>query len=279
MLGTGSEDLLNTLARSLLRSGDRVVTLYPSFPLHEDYALMMGASIDRVGLTGQGTIDIEAFVEAVRLPSRLILFSNPMNPTGLWLEPDALRRVMDAQHPDSLLCVDEAYFEYADPALYRSALDAMQSHTKPLLVLRTFSKAWGLAALRIGYGVTNDAGLRRGLDSVRTPFNASHLAQIGGQAALADPAHMTSAVAAVAAERDLMFASLQRFGLRVLPSMANFLFFDSWQDAVALATRLLDDGVIIKPWKQPGYQSWLRVSVGLPCENKQFLQALQAAGL
>ncbi|MCX8507543.1 MAG: histidinol-phosphate transaminase [Rhodobacteraceae bacterium] len=275
VLGNGSEDLLNILARSLLRPGDRVVTLYPSFPLHEDYARMMGAEVERIGLTAQGTIDVEALVAAVSRPARLILFSNPMNPAGVWLTPGEMERVVAAQHPESLLCVDEAYIEFADPALCRSAVKLMQTVEKPMMVLRTFSKAWGLAAMRLGYGVTNDAALRRGLDLVRTPFNANHLAQIAGLAALADPTHVRLAVAQIVTERDRVFDAVKALGLRALPSMANFIFFDCGQNAVALAGRLLDQGVIVKPWKQSGYETWMRVTSGLPSENQQFLDAIQ----
>ena len=277
VLGDGSEDLLNVLARALLQPGDRVITLYPSFPLHEDYALMMGAKVERIDLTPEGEIDLPALLAAVARPARLILLSNPMNPAGLWLDPAALEQLMSAQHPETLLCIDEAYVEYSDPARYISALDRMAGHDKPLLVLRTFSKAWGLAALRIGYGVTNDAGLRRGLDLVRTPFNANHLAQVAALAALADPETMAAAAARIVAERDRVAEALRDAGLRVLPSMGNFLFFDAGRPSVDLAEALLNQGVIVKPWKQPGYESWLRVSIGLPTENDQFLQALRQA--
>jgi len=201
---------------------------------------MMGAEVERIGLTAQGRIDVDALVMAVSEPSRLILFSNPMNPAGVWLSPAELERVIKAQHSESLLCIDEAYIEFADPRVCRSALALIQTQAKPMLVLRTFSKAWGLAALRLGYGVTNDAALRKGLDLVRTPFNANQLAQIAGIAALSDPQPMQKAVTRIVAERDRMLIQLEAMGLRVMPSMGNFLFFDSQQDAATLATRLLE---------------------------------------
>ncbi len=277
VLGDGSEDLLNVLARALLRPADRVVTLFPSFPLHEDYALMMGATVERIGLTATGTIDIDALCAAAARPARLIVFANPMNPAGVWLPPEALARLLDAQHPETLLCIDEAYVEYTDPATFRSALGSLNSHPKPLLVLRTLSKAWGLAALRIGYGVTNDAALRRGLDLVRTPFNTNHLAQVAALAALADPDTMRHSAARVVAERHRVATALTAMGLRVLPSQGNFLFFETPRPSVDVAEKLLDQGVIVKPWKQAGYERWIRVSIGLPVENAQFLTALPAA--
>jgi histidinol-phosphate aminotransferase len=276
VLGNGSEDLLAVLARAVLRPGDRVVTLYPSFPLHEDYARLMGAEIVRVGLTEEGRIDVGALVRAVAEPVRLVLFANPMNPAGAWLSPDDLGRVLDAVHPDAVTCLDEAYHEYAEGSGYASAEARLATDRRPLLVLRTFSKAWGLAGLRVGYGLTNSAELKRGLDLARTPFNVNAMAQAAAEAALDHPQSVAAAVALVERERPRIEAAIEALGLRVLPSKANFLFFDAGRPAVGLAEALLDAGVIVKPWKQKGYESWLRVSVGTEADNDQFLAALAA---
>ena len=188
---------------------------------------------------------------------------------------DDLARVLAAQQPGTVLCVDEAYVEYAAHAEgYRSAADLLAGHDKPLLILRTFSKAWGLAGLRIGFGVTNSAELRRGLDLVRTPFNVNHVAQGGAIAALAHADEMRATVAATVAERERMARGLAALNLRCLPSAGNFLFVDTGRDAGALADGLLDRGVIVKPWKQPGYESWMRISVGTGADTDQLLTAL-----
>lgn len=277
VLGNGSEDLLAVLARAVLRPGDKVVTLYPSFPLHEDYARLMGAEIIRIGLTPEGRIDTDALVEAVAQPVRLVLFANPMNPAGVWLSPKDLDRVLDAIHPEAVTCLDEAYHEYAEGPGYASAEARLATHGRPLLILRTFSKAWGLAGLRVGYGLTNNAELKRGLDLARTPFNVNLMAQVAAEAALAHPQSVAAATALVQRERPRMQAAIEALGLRVLPSKANFLFFDAARPSIALAEALLDKGVIVKPWKQPGYDTWLRVSVGLEVDNDQFLATLKAA--
>ena len=275
VLGNGSEDLLAILARAMLRPGDRVVTLYPSFPLHEDYAHLMGAQVERVGLTPEGQVDVRALIEAVSQPVRLVVFANPMNPAGVWLAPRDLRTVLEAAHPDALTCLDEAYVEYAEGPDFVSGASLLATHDKPLLVLRTFSKAWGLAALRIGYGLTNSAELRRGLDLARTPFNVNALAQVAARAALAHPQAVSEAVNLVRRERARIAVALEELGLRFLPSKWNFLFFDAGRPSQDLASALLNFGVIVKPWKQPGYTTWLRVSVGLEADNDQFLTALR----
>lgn len=274
ILGDGSEDLLNVLARCLLRPGDEVVTLYPSFPLHEDYAQMMGARVTRIGLVDQ-RIDVAALVAAVARPVRLTLFSNPMNPAGLWLTAAELDRVLSAQHQDSILCLDEAYLEYAVGADFLSGTARLQLHDKPLLILRTFSKAYGLAALRVGYGISNTPGLIRGMNLVRTPFNVNAIGQAAALAALEHPQAMLSSVAKVVEERGRMFRAIGAMGLNIFPSKGNFLFVEGRCPSVDLADRLIADGVLVKPWKQAGYENWFRVSVGLRHENDQFLSALE----
>lgn len=277
VLGNGSEDLLAVLARAVLRPGDTVVTLYPSFPLHEDYARLMGATVKRIGLTPDGRIDVDALVRAVAEPVRLVLFANPMNPAGVWLTPGELDRVLDAVHPCAVTCLDEAYHEYAEGPDYASAEARLATHRGPLLILRTFSKAWGLAGLRIGYGLTNHPSLKRGLDLARTPFNVNIMAQVAAETALAHPQSVAEAVGLVQRERPRMSAAITALGLRVLPSKGNFLFFDAARPATELAEALLDQGVIVKPWKKSEYESWLRVSVGTRTDNDQFITALTAA--
>lgn len=276
VLGNGSEDLLAALARAILRPGDRVVTLYPSFPLHEDYARLMGAEVERVRIGTDGRIDLPALVAAVTRPARLVLFSNPMNPAGLWLRPAELAEVFAASDPATVLCLDEAYHEYAEGPDYGSAEALLAGHAGPAILLRTFSKAWGLAGLRIGYGITNSRELRRGLDLARTPFNVNAPAQAAASAALASPNSVGSAVELVQRERARVAARLVALGLRVLESKGNFLFFDAGRPSVDLAEALLDQGVIVKPWKQAGYDTFLRVSIGLETENDQFLEAMTA---
>lgn len=277
ILGDGSEDLLNVLARCLLRAGDEVVTLFPSFPLHEDYALMMGARVTRIGLTDDRRIDIDALAAAVARPARLTIFANPMNPAGLWLTGAELDRLLAAQYPGNVLCLDEAYLEYAEGPDFTPATTRLQGHDKPLLILRTFSKAYGLAALRVGYGLSNSLALIRGMNLVRTPFNVNAVAQAAAVAALDHPQAMLSSVAAVVAERARIYDALRGMGLNVMPSKGNFLFVEGRGASVALADRLISEGVLVKPWKQSGYETWFRVSVGLPHENDQFLSALAPA--
>lgn len=277
ILGNGSEDLIGVICRSVVRPGDTVATLYPSFPLHEDYTTLMGGRVERVPVTEDLTVDMPALLAAAARKPRMLMFSNPMNPVGCWLTPDALAQVIAALDAETLLVVDEAYAEYAAGDDYPSAIDMLNGKDIPWVVLRTFSKAYGLAGLRIGYGVVSDSGLCDFFNRARTPFNTNAIAQASAIAALDDPDHLARSVAAALGERERMKTALAAAGYRIAPSKGNFLFVDVGRDASELSLALLARGVIVKPWKQPGFESFIRVSIGAPEENDHFLRALGEA--
>jgi histidinol-phosphate aminotransferase len=274
ILGNGSEDLIAVIARTVLRPDDRVVTLYPSFPLHEDYATLMGAKVERVDLRQDLTIDTQALLAAVAKPARMVIFSNPSNPVGSWLSSRELAQVIEATDDATLIVVDEAYAEYALGDDYPSAVPLLEASGKPWVVLRTFSKAYGLAGLRIGYGIVSNAELRSFLDRSRTPFNTNAIAQAAALLVFGDAAHLRETVALASNERVRVRDKLLAQGLRVAPSKGNFLFIDTRQNGTAIADGLLKQGVIVKPWKQRGYESFVRVSIGLAEENDLFVEAL-----
>ncbi|CAK7260597.1 MULTISPECIES: histidinol-phosphate transaminase [unclassified Shinella] len=275
ILGNGSEDLIGVICRSVVRPGDTVATLYPSFPLHEDYTALMGGRIERVPVTQDLTIDMAALLATVARKPRMLMFSNPMNPVGCWLTPDDLAELIAALDAQTLLVVDEAYAEYAAGDDYRSAIGMLRGKDIPWVVLRTFSKAYGLAGLRIGYGIVSGGGLCDFFNRVRTPFNTNAIAQASAVAALDDPDHLAQSVNAAIEERERMKTALAATGYRSAPSKGNFLFVDVGQNATDLAAALLERGVIVKPWKQPGFKRFIRVSIGTREENDHFLRALR----
>lgn len=194
VVGNGSENLLELLCLAFLSPGDRVVTLLPSFGLHEIFPRMMGAQVDMVPVTDSMEFDIDAWCAALgggARPPRMAILSNPSNPVGCMLDADAFDRVVRAAPPETLLVIDEAYYEYArlTPG-FPDVLTRLRAQERPWIVLRTFSKAWGLAGLRVGYGLASHAELVRMLDRVRTPFNVNLAAQRAALAAWGDADHM-----------------------------------------------------------------------------------------
>jgi histidinol-phosphate aminotransferase len=274
IFGNGSEDLISIICRSVIQLDDRVITLYPSFPLHEDYATLMGATVERIGLTETFEIDLCALLEAVAKPAKMLIFANPMNPVGSWLDPRQLRQLIGAKHPNTLLVLDEAYYEYAIAGNYTSARDCLADNDQNWIILRTFSKAWGLAGLRIGYGICGSKELRQALDLTRTPFNINAAAQMAASLALQHEDHMKTCTADTVRQREAMIAALRARGYEVAPSLGNFLFVDVKMSSSELAEDLMKHGTIIKPWKQKGYETFIRVSIGTDQENTRFLHDL-----
>ncbi len=277
VVGNGSENLLEVLCQVFLSPGDRVVTLIPSFGLHEIYPRMMGATVEMVPVTGDMRFDLDAWCAALSRETKLVFLSNPSNPVGCMLDTAGFRRLVQACPQDAILVVDEAYVEYAihSPG-FPDALAELENTARPWIILRTFSKAWGLAGLRVGYGIASSAEFANLLHRVRTPFNVNLAAQQAALAALSDPAHMQAAVRRTLAAREVMAQALGDMGLFVAPAAANFLFVDVGRPNGPVAQGLLAQGVITKPWKEAGYERFIRVSIGSDADNAQFLAALRS---
>ncbi|MEB0043004.1 MULTISPECIES: histidinol-phosphate transaminase [unclassified Pseudomonas] len=278
VFGNGSEDLLSIISRVFLDHDDEVVTVVPSFGLHFIYPLATGAKVIGVPMTANGAFDVAAMIAAITSRTRLLMFSCPSNPVGCTLNAEELQRLLEALPAHCLLVFDEAYYEYAQfEGDYPDCLKLIQACGKPFVLLRTFSKAYSLAGLRIGYGIVSDPALADLIDRLRTPFNVNRVAQAAAVAALADDQHLHATLAHVAHERQRMVSQLRVLGVECVPSMANFLFFSTAYNAEALNQSLLRQGVILKPWREPGYTDYLRVSMGNREDNDLFLEALANA--
>jgi histidinol-phosphate aminotransferase len=274
--GNGSEDLISICAHSFLSPGEEMVTILPSFGLHVIYSQSLGAKVRLVPSLPDYRIDVPGIIAALTPRTRLVMFSAPSNPLGTTITADDLEKLLHAMADETLLVLDEAYFEYAAAEeSYPGFLAILERSNRPWILLRTFSKAYGLAGLRVGYAIASDASLVDVIDRARTPFNVNRFAQVAAAAALEDPGHVQDCVARTIAERERLRAALTAMGYRTSPSIANFLFFDAREDASALAEKLLAHGVIVKPWREPGYQQHVRVSIGLPRSNDLFLAALK----
>jgi histidinol-phosphate aminotransferase len=184
--------------------------------------------------------------------------------------------LLSAVSPGTLVLWDEAYFEYAsDEHGYPDSLAVLRESGLPWLLLRTFSKAYGLAALRVGYGVASAPELAGLMNRVRTPFNINQIAQQAAAVAFGDQAHVAASVADARSGREWMRARLVGLGVSPARSRANFLFFDCGENAAKLAGRMLEDGVIVKPWREPGYENCMRVSVGSAADNALFIESIE----
>ena len=266
VVGNGSEEMIAAISRGVLVAGAQVVTVAPSFGLHEIEPLAAGATVRKVPMTATAGFDLTTLEREISAGPRVVFLSSPWNPVGPALDHAALQRLIAAVRPGTLFVLDEAYFEFGDASL-PNGIEILRDSGIAHVVLRTFSKAYGLAGLRVGYAICSDPEIARVITSARTPFSVNAAAQIAAVAALADDAWMRTAVAGIKAERDRVAAALVALGLYVAPSQTNFLFFDARRDSAAMAAELLRDGIIVKPWREAGYETWLRATVGKPAEN------------
>lgn len=274
IVGNGSEDLIGALFRAIIRAGDHVVTICPSFGLHEFGALTFGARVTKLPFEPGWSFPVEAMKAELRSAPRLLIFSSPSNPAGPAIREDEFRAIVDAADPATLICFDEAYVEFIDPQHRFDALGILAASGKPHIVLRTFSKAYGLAGARVGYGIASAPAMIRALMKTRNPFGVNAMAAAGAIEALADTAHLDRVLKDAATERARVADALAAKGYACAPSQTNFVFFDTRQPAHDFAEGLRRAGILIKAWQEAPFQTWARVTMGTAAENDAFLAAV-----
>lgn len=275
--GNGSEELIAALCRAYLGKGDTVLTIAPCFGLHEIEAMAAGARVIKVPITVAFDYDVDALVRELARGPKIVFISSPSNPVGKALSRPQLECLLNAVQPETLFVLDEAYFELIDPD-YPDGLGVLAD--RPGLswaVLRTFSKAYGLAGLRVGYGITSNDCIALNMRATLTPFNVNAAAQAAAIAALGDEGWMLGAVAKIRHDRTLLADRLRAMGIGVVPSQTNFLFLDLKTEAAPVADALLRKGIIVKPWREAGYTNFLRVSIGTAGDNERFARELERA--
>ncbi|MCU0308868.1 MAG: histidinol-phosphate transaminase [Thermoleophilia bacterium] len=274
--GNGVDSLIKLLCLAVLDPGDELVMGWPSFLSWRQGALMMGAAWRGVPLGPDGAYDLDALAAAVGPRTKLCVMVSPNNPTGAAVAKGDLDRLLDALPPHVLPVLDEAYFEYLPEGGHDGA--ALVRAGRPLVVMRTFSKAYGLAGLRVGY-LLGPAGLVRALHRVRNAFDVNGVAQAAALASLEEAdEHLPPRIALCRAERTRMADGLRALGLDPLPSEANFLLVEVGEDRAPLINRaLLERGVIVRPARAFGAPGGIRITVGLPEETDRLLAAMAGA--
>ena len=267
ILGNGSDEILGLLARTFLAPGDEAVMADHTFVI---YKMEVTAAHGKAVLVplANWTHDLEAMAQAITPRTRLLFLCNPNNPTGTMVSAEAVHRLMARVPEEVIVVLDEAYIEYVRDPQFPDAL-AYVKDGRRAIVLRTFSKIYGLAGLRIGYGVTTPE-INGFLNRVRPPFNANSMAQRAALAALEDDDHVAKSRAVNAAGMEQIGNGLRALGLAPIPSQANFIYFDVKRDGRNVFDALLREGVIVRHIEG----SMVRVTIGQSDENTAFLHAL-----
>ena len=272
IVGNGSTDIIHLAASVLLGAGESAVTSQGSFPLYYIAIEKMGANLIAVPQKNYG-FDLDAIARAVQDDTKIIYIANPNNPTGSIFDADAFDAFLEKIPQEILVVLDEAYYEYVEMKNYSRSLDLVRAN-KNVLVLRTFSKVYGLAGLRVGYGI-GPVELIDAMDKIRLPFPVSGVAQAAALAALDDKEHVRRSLETNRAGLRQLENGLREISVTFAPSVTNFVLVEVGGDADALAGELLKMGVIVRPMAWMGFPHAIRVTVGTREENEKFLSALQ----
>lgn len=268
ILGNGSDEILGLLARTFLAPGDEAVMADHTFVIYRMEVTAAHGKPVVVPLVNW-THNLEAMAQAITPRTRLLFICNPNNPTGTTVPAEAISRLMAKLPRDVIVVFDEAYYEYVRDPQFPDTI-AYVKEGRNVIVLRTFSKIYGLAGLRIGYGISTPE-ITDLLNRVRPPFNANSLAQRAALAALGDDEHVARSRAVNAAGMEQLGSGLTKLGFAPIPSEANFLYFDVKRDGRQVFESLLREGIIVRHIEG----TMLRVTVGQFDENAAFLQALK----
>lgn len=274
-LGNGSSDILEFIVKVFVSAGDEVVFSQHAFAIYALVSKMQGAECIAVPAKDYGH-DLDAMADAITDKTRIVFVTNPNNPTGTWLNKTELSDFLNKVPSNVIVLLDEAYFEYVDEAEYPNGIDYLAQYPN-LVITRTFSKAYGLASLRVGYGISHPdvADL---MNRVRPPFNVNSMALAAAVATLSDDEYVDASKKLNDDGLKYLIAEFDRLGLPYIPSVGNFISFEIPAEknisAADVNQKLLQAGVIVRPVANYEMPNHLRVSVGTGAENKAFIEAM-----
>jgi histidinol-phosphate aminotransferase len=271
IFGNGSNEIVELILRGFAREGDRVVTSQLSFLVYRLIAQAIGAEVVEVPMKNF-RYDLTELAREVNERTSVIFVANPNNPTGTYANRSEVLEFLDLVPNHVLVCFDEAYFEFVEAKDFPSTLDYLQRGN--VIVLRTFSKCFGMAGLRLGYGVASERIIEY-LNKVRQPFNVNLIAQAAGLAALEDRDYLRRTQELVWEGKRFLAEEFKKLGLECVPSEANFILVNIKRDAEQVFQKLLKRGIVIRSMKAYGLGHFIRVSVGTRRQNRKFIKELK----
>lgn len=271
IFGNGSNEIIELAARAFMRAGDEAIMARQAFVVYKLIVQAVGGVAKEVPLQ-DFTHDLDSIAKAISAKTRLVFLANPNNPTGTIYRRRDWERFLEQVSPEILIIADEAYFEYVDAPDYPDSL-RYHGRGRALLTLRTFSKLYGLAGLRIGYGIGRQEIIAV-MQRVRQPFNVNAAAQWGALAALDDRDHVQRSLAVNRQGMDYLTKEFARLGMEYVPSQANFILLRVGSGE-AVFKRLLARGIIVRPMAAYDFPEYVRVTVGTMEENHKFVEGLE----
>jgi len=273
ILGNGSNELIELIIRTFLSPGEQVIQPFPTFLVYEKVVLGAGCEIHSIPLSNFN-IDLNAILRAITSKTKLIFLNNPNNPTGLAITKHDMAEFLRSVPDDILVLLDEAYIEFVSDEGLANGLQLLNEFPM-LIVCRTFSKLYGLAGLRVGYGFSSET-LIDYMNRVRQPFNVNSLAQVAATAALDDQAFINKTMLLVKEGLAYLYENLDQMGLEYIPTQTNFFLIKIPQDGRKIYQLMQKKGLIIRSMDNYGLPDYIRINVGLQEENERFLNALKS---
>ena len=271
VLGNGSNELLELVARTFVRHGEEVVFPHPSFVVYPSIVQSVGG-IRVVVTLKDHRLDLLTMARAITPLTKLVFIANPNNPTGTIVTAEEVEKFLNDIPERVIVVFDEAYVDFAQGPDFPDSLAYLRQGRR-VLVLRTFSKIASLAGLRVGYGVADPDGIAL-LNRIRQPFNVNTIAQVAALAALEEEAHARQTVALIHEGIETLYRAFDQLGIKYVPTRANFILVEM-PDAARVYQQLLRQGVIVRPMASFGLERALRITVGTPEENAKLIQALR----
>ncbi|HUT03706.1 MAG TPA: histidinol-phosphate transaminase [bacterium] len=272
LTGSGSTELIELIGTVLLAEGDEVIFAEPSFIMYRIVAAACSAKIVAVPLKDYA-VDLDAMADAITDRTKVVYIANPNNPTGVLVGQTEIDRFMSRVTDNTVVVMDEAYFEYNVDGTFPDTMKFMRAG-RNIAILRTCSKIYGLAGLRIGYGAA-PSWLVDAIDRIRRPFHVNRLAQVAALAAFSDEEHVRMSRETNEVGKKYLYSAFAEMGLEYVPTSANFILVDVGQDCVRLYDELLRRGVIVRPMAAWGYTTKFRVTIGTQEQNERFIAALK----
>lgn len=274
IVGNGSDEILKMLGETFFCPGDELITADPTFAEYSFVAALMGAKTTAVPVKPDFSYDLDGMLKAITPKTKMIVLCNPNNPVGNIIRKPELDGFLKQLPENIIVVLDEAYAEYVTDAAYPESLAYLKDYPN-VIILRTFSKIYGLGGLRVGYGIAGKEMIAL-LNRVREPFNVNKLAQAAAEAALDDTEHFQASLAVNNQGKKYLSVEFERMGLYYVPSETNFIFVRIETKAEEFFRQMLKRGVIIRSGHVFGYPDFIRVTIGTEEQNKRFIREMKA---
>ncbi|MBM7581700.1 histidinol-phosphate aminotransferase [Caldicoprobacter guelmensis] len=273
LFGAGSDEILEMIAQTYINPGDTTITCWPSFSRYEAVTRIMDGTMIKVPLRKDYRFDLEGILKSITVNTRIIWLCNPNNPTGTIITAKEQKAFLEKVPREVLVVLDEAYYEYAHGRDYPESIELLEEYDN-IIILRTFSKAYGLAGLRIGYAISHKETIEL-LNRVRGPFNVNAAAQAAALAALDDQEFVQRSVQTNEKGKRYLYQAFEEMGLEYIPTHTNFIMVNVEKNSADVFKALLQKGVIIRAGDIFDMDNWIRVTIGTPEQNRRFIEALK----